>query len=491
MLIDEKEKLSELLAEAAEELDIPDHVYEDATLKYENVAQWLAADDSELHAYSPEIYPQGSFLLGTVVRPLSEKDEYDIDLVCHLDLKKDQTTQKNLKEIVGTRLKKHPNLAKILESLRRCWRLDYPPEKEMPRFHMDVLPAIPNLELPPTGILLTDTELTRWQSSNPKAYAKWFRERMRVILELRKAQIAKTYQVSIEEVPDWQVKTSLQRAVQLLKRHRDTFFQGNLEDRPVSIIITTLAALAYQNQENVYDALVDIVRDMPRFIGKRNGLWWLANPVDAKENFADKWNEYPKRLELFQRWLQRARDDFLGVTKLRTLNEALEALTPSLGQRPLTKAASHFGLTQKSALPSRYEVQVPGIGDAAHCKPPQWPVEGRYKAGIKGSVHYVNKGKKLWSLGDRSLPKNIWLRFQAETNAPPPYTVKWQVVNTGKEAAEAGVGQLRGEFYDSEPPTSAVRWEHTRYRGTHWVEAFVIKNGFCVARSGRKYVKIR
>jgi hypothetical protein len=28
------------------------------------------------------------------------------------------------------------------------------------------------------------------------------------------------------------------------------------------------------------------------------------------------------------------------------------------------------------------------------------------------------------------------------------------------------------------------------YSGVHWVEAFVVKNGYCVARSGRKYVNL-
>ena len=91
-------------------------------------------------------------------------------------------------------------------------------------------------------------------------------------------------------------------------------------------------------------------------------------------------------------------------------------------------------------------------------------------------------------MSDRSLPKGVDLRFQTKTNAPPPYDVKWQVVNTGREAA--AVGGLRGEFYDSEG-RPGVRKESTAYAGTHWVEAFVVKEGRCVARSGRKLVRIR
>jgi hypothetical protein len=175
-----KEQLGELLRFTAETLDIPDHLYEDAVLKYEDIGAWLATKDSDLREYIPEIYPQGSFRLGTIVRPLTKKDEYDIDLVCHLQIKKENTTQKELKQIVGNRLKKRQDIAEILEEYRRCWRLDYPKH-----FRMDVLPVIPNIERPPTGLLLTDKELVRWQKSNPKLYADWFYSRMKVIFEER------------------------------------------------------------------------------------------------------------------------------------------------------------------------------------------------------------------------------------------------------------------------------------------------------------------
>lgn len=75
------------------------------------------------------------------------------------------------------------------------------------------------------------------------------------------------------------------------------------------------------------------------------------------------------------------------------------------------------------------------------------------------------------------------------SNVKPPYLIKWQVVNTGAEAVEAK--GLRGEFYEGEGNYGTTRWESTLYRGTHWIEAFVIKHGVCVARSGRVYVMIR
>lgn len=493
-------ELDELLIMAASILDIPDHIYEDATLKYEDVGNWLGSEDSELLNHTPDIYVQGSFRLGTVVRPISEKDEYDIDLVCHLNIDKENVTQKDLKEMVGMRLKKRKDLAGILKPSRRCWTLEYQSGNQMQNFHMDILPAIPNIERKPTGILLTDTELKLWQKSNPKAYAEWFYDRMKVIFLQRRAAFAKSIQANIEEVPTWQVKTPLQTAVQILKRHRDIYFQDKQDVKPVSIIITTLAALSYENQPSVYDALIGIIQKIEANWGKkgfveyRNGKWWVANPVDDDENFADKWNEYPARRESFLAWLKKVQRDLNAAMTSRNFNESAEILAPVLGRSTIARVAQNLGrpISSTALVPITETIKVPALGDTRHCQPSQWSEKITYKANISASVHLkqYNTKKKLWDLTVRPVPKNIWLRFLVKTNVPQPYDVRWQVVNTGQEALEAN--QLRGDFYNSNTSNNnCVRWEHTSYMGTHWVEAFIIQKGVCVARSGRKLVKIR
>lgn len=497
MQLNSKNQLSTLLTKTAEALDIPDYVYEDATLKYEDVGEWLSAEGSELKRYNPEVYVQGSFRLGTVVRPISEKDEYDIDLVCRLTIAKEQTTQANLKEIVGNRLKLREDIKKILSPSRRCWVLDYPAQDQIPAFHMDVLPSIPNIERPPTGILLTDTELKLWQKSNPVAYADWFYERMRVVFYQKRAALAESIQAKVEEVPEWQVKAPLQIAVQILKRHRDIHFQNQQEVKPISIIITTLAARAYQNQPDVYDALTEIVRDIEANWGKagyvenRNGRWWVANPVDPDENFADKWNEYPERREAFFLWVKKVRADFSSAASTQTLDEAVEVMSPVLGRGTMSKAAQDMGLRVSSlwAVSVRPKLQVPALGDTRHLQPAPWRAHPVYAASVSGSVYRKRGGRVLWPLTSEPVSKHLWLRFKVKTNTPPPYEVRWQVANTGLEATQAR--QLRGDFYESDNGIDGIRWESTAYSGTHLVEAFIIKDGICVARSGQKQVKIK
>lgn len=498
MLLNDKTQFNNLLTRAAVALDIPDHVYEDATLKYEAVGDWLAADDSALKPFAPEIYVQGSFRLGTVVHPVTDSDEYDIDLVCLLTIRKEQTTQANLKDIVGARLKANQDLAKILKPSRRCWYLDYPSESQMPAFHMDVLPSIPNLERPPTGLLLTDTELRLWQKSNPRAYADWFYERMKVIFQSRRMALAESLAASVEDVPDWQVKTPLQIAVQILKRHRDIYFQKTPDIRPVSIIITTLAARGYTGEEDVMGALNGIIRAIevnwgkPGYVEYRNGRWWVENPVESDENFADKWNEYPERREAFYKWLEQVKADLSNAQAKRTLNEAAETLTPVLGRRAVMAAARELGVASASILPAvvNNATQVPALGDTRHAQRPLWPERLLYRASIHGDVYASKRARrKLWGLTSRPVPKHVWLKFNVQTNVPYPYEIQWQVVNTGAEALAAG--QPRGDFYATDQGLNGTRWESTAYAGTHWVEGFVVKGGQCVARTGKLYVKVR
>jgi hypothetical protein len=468
-MVDEAE-LNKYLEDTAAALDIPEEMAEEAILEYEKVGVWLGEEDSDLHDDEPQIFAQGSFRLGTAVRPIQAGAEFDIDLVCRLALHKEQITQKELKRRIGSRLKEHEELAAQLKERRRCWTLTYPK-----KFHLDVLPAIPDSEVGSDTILLTDKDLIRWQHSNPIGYADWFFDRMRQVLQERRAIFAKAAGVEVEDVPIWRVRTPLQRAVQLLKRHRDIRFKADDECRPVSIIITTLAALSYQQQRDVYSTLLNVIRLMPTRIEKRNGKWLVFNPTHPDENFADKWNENPERADAFFRWLRLAEQDLRTAVPL---TESGAAIT----------IAKNFGAG--AGLPALRAATVPSLADSRHTQPLKWPFGQSGRCRVRGWVFPgLRKGKRLWELTDRSVPKGLGLRFEATTNVAPPFEVHWQVVNTGREAAD--VNDLRGGFERSEDGTSNVRWERTAYAGTHWVEAFIVKNGVCVARSSRKLVRIR
>lgn len=77
------------------------------------------------------------------------------------------------------------------------------------------------------------------------------------------------------------------------------------------------------------------------------------------------------------------------------------------------------------------------------------------------------------------LPKNARLKFFPLHSIKPPYVVKWQITNTGDEARRENC--LRGNKFESGEierfGICSGKKEITSYKGTHYVQCFIIKNG--------------
>ncbi len=155
--------------------------------------------------------------------------------------------------------------------------------------------------------------------------------------------------MDVEDVPAWYVKTTLQRSVQALKRHRDIHFADAPEDRPASIIITTLAARAYPGTGSLYDVLLAVTARMPSLVERRDGVWWVANPVQPKENFADRWRTKPGSAERFFSWLAQAQTDFAEIGKERGLDRVLGKVAKSFGEGPARRAGTKYGVELRDA----------------------------------------------------------------------------------------------------------------------------------------------
>lgn len=334
--------LSALLSGSADILDLPTHLRDAAVERYEDVGNFLA----ETGGPQWSIYPQGSFLIGTFIRPPTTACECDIDLVCHNEVDKNNVTQADLKDEVGGMLEKYHEFKTAIESpdapddyfeKRRCWTLGY----SALGLHLDVLPAIPDPEMSLNGILLTDTKLRPWQHGNPKGYATWFRQQS---IEMQRKLEARARDANVEAVPDWTVRSTLQRLVQILKWHCYLAFADDLDDRPPSILITTLAARAYRGQDNLGTALLEVVERMPNFIEKLNGKWAVLNPAHEKENFTDKWNESDTehRRSKFMSWLDDVHRalEVAHETQNAGIDVLIERLSPVFNQEVLLKAAA-------------------------------------------------------------------------------------------------------------------------------------------------------
>jgi hypothetical protein len=253
---------------------------------------------------------------------------------------------KEIKQRIGQRLKKSDVYAKILnEEGKRCWTLQY---SDSLRYHMDILPA----RADSAGIIYggiksilatnkdTETQTYSFISTNPEGYIRWFES---IIYSQRK----ELHEAEVQKIVDHPVKTTLQKSVQLLKRHRDAFFSKRSvtdnEEKPISMIITTLSALAYLGEQDIHSALIGIVNRMEAGIKIVNGRYFVANPTDPKENFADRWFSNPNKQLMFSIWVDQLKRDLLLYEKLSDTNQIASHLKTCFGESTVKKAFNAIG----------------------------------------------------------------------------------------------------------------------------------------------------
>lgn len=491
----------------SEELEIPEYRYEQAEGRYKSVGTWLARKNSTLLDANPRVYVQGSFALGTAIRPISNEEDYDIDLVCELGYEKSDLTQFYLKELLGRELDGYASAHQMQETVesRRCWILNY---ADGAQFHLDALPAVPDgvrqrllLEQrgfdatwADTAISITDrlhqhykAKSPNWPHSNPRGFANWFRSRMGGVFEARRGAIALKEHKSVQDVPDYRVRTPLQSAVQILKRHRDVMFLQKPEEKPISVIIATLAAHAYEQETEVSDAVLGIAARMPIYVERRAGNQiWIPNPTDPGENFADKWLQYPAREQAFLAWLSQVQQDLQvsETSRSAVLTELSRTFGDDIAESALKRATG--GPVRRFISGAARLLSL----NPAHKQTPPWRQAQQGNVEIQRAT-FLRDGFRptTFSSNSERLPKKSELTFEASTDVPAPFEVYWQVVNTGDEAEVAG--DLRGGFDRGEVSVGKlVRREHTRYSGRHSIECFIIKNGLLAARSGQFIVQI-
>lgn len=371
----------------ATKLDISPSMHKYAIERYYGISEYLNTNGNQAI-----FYPQGSFRTGTVVRPLvdGKEGDFDIDVVCELSNDKVNTTAEKIKKCVGDVLKNSElYYKKLLPEQDRCWTLEYAEVVQGIGLMMDVVPCVGEDEnlinqviekgvdtvFAKQAIAITERVSAgkyQWQASNPKGYGEWFdninRKFLQVGLYEKKNEIFNdnrflfSADASIDDVPDYFVRSALQRVIQLLKRHRDLYYrriENGSELRPISAILTTLSA-KISNETSItdvegllsyivyglkeYTALMQGQTPKERFRGeirnyieKRDQKWWIPNPVSPDDNYADTWTDDTARA--FFAWVETVAID-LSDTSVVNEMRYLTGLKTAFGMEFVDKSLS-------------------------------------------------------------------------------------------------------------------------------------------------------
>lgn len=334
-----------------ESLDITPSMYKNADEKYHALAEYLSRHTD----VKIDMYPQGSFAFGTVVRPFkNDKDgSYDLDFICEVNLDKSMITAKGLRSLIENAITDGELYGGRLEVSDQCFTIHYA-EEGGASFSIDIVPATPENDAIVSRLKekahrpdLLDSAIAipmviekghEWVTNNPKGFTKWFRE----VNEPYKANIQSMYRRSlfestdfydkIEDIPEDMVRSAVQRVIQLLKRHRDVFYRKTEGLKPISAIINVLVtevAAGLDPSTGVFELLEYVLdelsesskyyKDMAygeallenRVIARKNRKWYIANPANPEDNLADKWNESETIPKMFFKWIDAAKEDFV------------------------------------------------------------------------------------------------------------------------------------------------------------------------------------
>lgn len=286
--------LDEYLSRICEQIQLTETQFLTAVKRYRVVGKWLTETETHLDRLGPEIFPQGSMLQRTTIRPMRLGQDvvpFDIDTVCRCTIDPYVRTSQSLYGSVQSRLLANADFAERnreaqdkLGTSGKCIRLAYTSDD----FYLDVVPACKDPSDPEGRRLLMcepkrwhdhKKPIDTWRRTDPFRFAAWLQARC----EIRGVLSEKRIVASVAPVPPQEevdVKAPLRLITQLLKRQRDIDFIADT-CRPTSILLTTLAGLHYRGEESIAEGLETVLNGILAQIamaGSRRIV--VPNPAD-------------------------------------------------------------------------------------------------------------------------------------------------------------------------------------------------------------------
>lgn len=395
--------------------------------------------DAEIGRLVVDVIPQGSYAHKTIIRPLPNR-EFDADILLHLA----EQTGWAPKDYTGKLYEaflRSSTYKDMVSRRTRCVVVDYANE-----FHVDVVPYIER----GTNGYITNRRDDVFELTDPEGFNAW--------LDMQN-RIAGGHLVEV---------------IRLFKYLRD--FKGTFGIK--SVILTTLLGGAVNFINTLNDsayygdmptALLHIGKDLDSYLQATPDLPLIADPSCPGEDFNHRWDQegYSNFRNKLHYYVGKIDAAYAEQDKAKSLS-----LWQEVFGTDFKEPAAVAKMAEASAAVASTERFID--------RDRGFPIELRYRLKIVGHVEKKDgfRAYELPKKGNR-IEKYRSLRFRVvECNVPAPYQMYWKIKNTGAEAAK--VGQLRGEI--REDTGSHQHSESTKYRGSHYVECYVVKDGRVVAR---------
>lgn len=387
--------------------------------------------------------PQGSWAHKTIIRPQDGR-EFDADVLLELAEVERWEPKDYIAELA--RAFRDSNVYRDKTSKKtRCVRIQYAGQ-----CHIDVVPFVRG----PGGGSITNRHDNTFEATDPEGFTRWYQDRNRT------------------------TNGHLKRVIRLMKYLRDIKATFSVK----SVILTALlgervnAATADVTPElyaDVPTTLKTLVGDLADYLDQHPTVPpTVADPSRPDGDFNHRWegDTYPN----FVKWIRFYADKIAAAhqeedraTSMKLWREVFgDDFGEGVAEAAVAEVAADRAPNESFITDSRWGIRVARpLPHTAHisCRV---AAKNGFRDGQLADLNYrVQRDRDLY--------------FQVEHDVPAASAVYWKVRNRGGEAERAG--DLRGEI--TRDNGSRQRRETTKYRGSHYVEVYVVKNGVCLAIS--------
>jgi len=379
-----------------------------------------------------DMFSQGSYRHKTIIKPPKNNKEFDADILLYLDLVDEW--EKNPKEYINAlyEIFNVDRYRNIREKNTRCVTINYKGD-----FHIDIVPLIKrNGEY-----YIINRKDNKFEKTNPIEYTKWLEDKNR----------KSNYQ--------------LRKVIRLFKYLRD--IKQNFTIKSI-LLNTMLANHIYEgDSEDVFKDLPTtfktLINRLNNFLQTNHYMPHIYNPTMPKEYFMRNWTQeqysnFRNKIKMYndkvneaynekdrdksiKKWREVFGDRFPSVVRSEKLMETDENYTPY----------EEYIADKVQKISLDYQVKIECIVKQDGFRPML--------------LEYIPILKKK-----KSLEFKI-----TKINVPEPYKIYWKVKNEGEEARRAN--DLRGRIFLG----GKTHRESTKYKGSHFVECYIVKNNILVA----------
>lgn len=393
--------------------------------------------------FSPKFHGQGSFMMNTIIEPLDK--EFDIDDGIYFEVESEPKQKiSTLHRWVLEAVKGHTNQDPI--DKQTCVRVVYANS-----YHID----LPIYYIAPGETPQLAHKGKGWIESDPREFLRWFNDQ-------------------VDEAKQ------LKRIVRYLKAWSD-YRKGDL---PSGLIFSILAVsnISFNDRDDVafYETLVNIKSSLDsEFVCHRPTT---PKDEDLLEDYSNTNKDY-----LLGRLNSFIRDAEKALSDETSLEDASKAWRRHFDRNRFPLRIDHSDSAsslRELYTESKSEDDSSGIfGHTEEFIEDQFHISIQYDLNIRCKVS--QKGFMpclLHEMLSRNYPlvRDRNLEFYVHShNIPKPFSVKWKVRNVGMAAIERNI--IRGQILNDDGGHRRI--EHSDFKGSHFVECYVIKDDVCVARS--------